>query len=536
MAAAFLLVPASSLAADEFRSGVTAGEVTNQSAIVWARTNHQAYVKAQVATDSVFQNVVAERTLLASDDNDDTVQTTFAGLSPNTRYYYRYCFSGGTPCSNRGTFKTAPAPDADKTIRFAYSGDETAVAEPGQDHPFWGNFKAFASMVAEHNDFNIDFGDTIYSDPEVPGVPPALTLGKKWAMYRTKLGLLNVQRLRSTAGLYNHWDDHEFINDFTPHENTFTASNGQVITIDPHKLYNRSVRAFRDYEPVTFTQDRGIYRSFRWGQNLQVFFLDERSFRSPKASAGHVCDNPQTGQPDLAPTAPQSTRNFFANLVPSLSQPVSQACKNRINSSTRTFLGKDQLDRFVYQVKNSTAKWKVVMNEVPIQQFYALPYDRWEGYAHERVQLLKRLQTANVNHLVFLTTDTHAALANVVRYRTLSGDVAPSNVPSGTPPIDSPYQDFVIGPVGTKTFWQEIDDTTGSPGSGQAISSAFFKPAATGSSPPGGMGMACAQGGENSYAEVTVTSTSLTIDYKDEDGNTLTDVNGSPCGPYVLNF
>jgi hypothetical protein len=296
------------------------------------------------------------------------------------------------------------------------------------------------------------------------------------------------------------------------------------------------VRAFRDYEPVTFTQDRGIYRSFRWGQNLQVFFLDERSFRSPKASAGHVCDNPQTGQPDLAPTAPQSTRNFFANLVPSLSQPVSQACKNRINSSTRTFLGKDQLDRFVYQVKNSTAKWKVVMNEVPIQQFYALPYDRWEGYAHERVQLLKRLQTANVNHLVFLTTDTHAALANVVRYRTLSGDVAPSNVPSGTPPIDSPYQDFVIGPVGTKTFWQEIDDTTGSPGSGQAISSAFFKPAATGSSPPGGMGMACAQGGENSYAEVTVTSTSLTIDYKDEDGNTLTDVNGSPCGPYVLNF
>ena len=115
--------------------------------------------------------------------------------------------------------------------------------------------------------------------------------------------------------------------------------------------------------------------------------------------------------------------------------------------------------------------------------------------------------------------------------------MAPSNVPSGTPPLDTPYQDFVIGPVGTKTFWQEIDDTTGTSGSGKAVSTAFFKPAATGAAPPGGMGMSCAQGGENSYAEVTVSSTSLTIEYKDENGNTLLDADGTtPCGPYVLPF
>jgi hypothetical protein len=102
-------------------------------------------------------------------------------------------------------------------------------------------------------------------------------------------------------------------------------------------------------------------------------------------------------------------------------------------------------------------------------------------------------------------------------------------------PSDTPYQDFVIGPVATTPFWQEIDEATGSTGSGQAISNAFFKPAATGSSPGGGMGMACAQGGENSYAEVTVTASTLRIAYKDEDGNTLLDSDGStPCGPYVL--
>ncbi len=47
--------------------------------------------------------------------------------------------------------------------------------------------------------------------------------------------------------------------------------------------------------------------------------------------------------------------------------------------------------------------------------------------------------------------------------------------------------------------------------------------------------MACAQGGENSYAEVTVRSASLKVAYKDEDGNTIKDVDGvTNCGPYIL--
>jgi phosphodiesterase/alkaline phosphatase D-like protein len=511
-----MLVPVSALGHNGFTSGVTAGEVTSNSAIVWARASRQVAVRAQLATDGGFQNVVRQRTLQASGANDFTVQTIFGGLNPNTTYHYQFCFPGGNPCSTVGRFLTAPSASTPKTIRFAWSGDETGVAAPGQTNPFWGDFKAFKSMVAEHNDFNIDFGDTIYSDPEVPGASTATTVQQKWNMYLKKLAIPNMRSIRSTTGLYNHWDDHEFINDFSIPENG-------------RPLYDRSVKAFRDFEPVTFTSDRGIYRTVRWGKNLQLYFLDERSFRSSKASANHVCDNPDTGQPDLAPTAPANVRMAFSALVPSLAQPVSQACKDKINSTGRSFLGGAQLNRFVNDVKSSDARWKVVMNETPIQQFYALPYDRWEGYATERVRLLRALQTANVNHLVFLTTDTHAALANVVRYRTLQGDVAPANAPT-TVPSPSPYQDFVIGPVGTTPFWQEIDEATGRSGNGKVISNAFFKPA-----PPNGMGMACAQGGENSYGEVTVTGNTLRIAYKDENGNTLLDSDGTtPCGPYVL--
>ena len=277
-------------------------------------------------------------------------------------------------------------------------------------------------------------------------------------------------------------------------------------------------------------QDRGIYRTFRWGKNLQMFFLDERSFRSGKASANHVCDNPDTGQPDLAPTAPASIRNGCFGAGP-LPRPAGLAGLQGQDQQPRTepSSAPSQLNRFVNDVKSSNAKWKVVMNETPIQQFYALPYDRWEGYATERVRLLRALQTANVNHLVFLTTDTHAALANVVRYRTLPTTSRPAT-PLTTIPSNTPYQDFVIGPVGHDSVLAGDRRGHGQKRQRQGDLERVLQAA-----PPSGMGMSCAQGGENSYGEVTVTGTTLRIAYKDENGNTLLDSDGStPCGPYVL--
>jgi phosphodiesterase/alkaline phosphatase D-like protein len=515
---AALLAPGSALAANGFRDGITAGEITAHSAIIWGQTKHPGRVDALVARGA---HEVFARTLRAKKTADDTVQTKVRGLEPSQTYHYKFCRRRGGGCSPTGQFETAPTPSSNATIRFAYSGDETGAKAPGQQNPLWGRFKAFKSMAAEHNDFNIDFGDTIYSDPELHGTtaslqPTALSVKQKWRMYRLKLAVANMRKIRAAAGLYNHWDDHEFIDNFSIPENG-------------RPLYKHSVKAFRDYEPVTFSKKKGIYRTFRWGKNLELFFLDERSFRSAEASANHVCDNPSTpGQRDLAPTAAPATRSFFSAIVPSFSQPVSQQCKDTINNPDRTFLGKPQLHRFLHDVKSSKAKWKVVMNEDPIQQFYADPYDRWEGYAFERVKLLKALQSSNVSHLVFLTTDTHAALQNVVRLRTRADDVAPSNAPAQ--PQDTPYQDFVIGPVGTKPYWQELDDTTGGSGNGMLISNFAFKPP-----PPQGVGMSCAQGGENSYAEVTVKRGKLKVAYKDENGNTVLDSDGTtPCGPYVL--
>jgi phosphodiesterase/alkaline phosphatase D-like protein len=219
----------------------------------------------------------------------------------------------------------------------------------------------------------------------------------------------------------------------------------------------------------------------------------------------------------------------FAALIPPLSAPTSQACLDAINDPERTMLGDRQHDRFVRQVEDSGARWKVIVNETPIMQFYALPYDRWEGYAYERVRLLNDLQKRGIGNVVFLTTDTHAAFVNVVRERTLPGDAAPANASGGTPPIDTPYQDFVIGPVATNTQWAEVDDVTGGAGNGELVSDLFYKP-----QPPGGVGMECAQGDVYSYAEVTAAKKKLDIEFKDENGDPVVDVDGERCGPYTV--
>ena len=244
-----------------------------------------------------------------------------------------------------------------------------------------------------------------------------------------------------SAGLYSHWDDHEFVNDFS------RAENG-----DP--IYAAGVKAFTDYAPVAKPSATGLFRTFRWGRNLELFFLDERSFRSAKAD--DVCNG------DPAPTAPQAVRDGFAALAPGLRNPVPPVCLAAIDDPARTMLGARQCAAFTKAIKASKATWKVIVNEVPIEQFYALPYDRWEGYAAERERLLRFLQL-NVKNVVFLTTDTHANLVNEVRYRTLSGA-----------PESSGMWEVVTGPVATNTFAKEIDGYLGQKGAGTAIGALFF--------------------------------------------------------------
>jgi alkaline phosphatase D len=512
-----LLAPA--VSQGSFPLGVSAGDVRSNSALLWTRADGTAELTVVVSRDRVFgggSDITREVSPRSS--NDRTVTVPVDDLRPGTDYFYRFFQSGRR--SAVGHFRTAPKPSDTGAFTFAYTGDADAQHAKGQSKPFYNNFQVYRRMAQEGNAFNINLGDTIYSDSEVGATidngvfhaafPPATSLGAKWAKYRRNLRLANLRKVRAAAGMYDQWDDHEFINDFTPPE------MGQT-------LYRAGRHAFLDYMPTGYTQKDGLYRSFRWGKNAELFFPDERSFRSAKASANHVCDNPQTHQPDVAPMLPQDKRTLFSALVPSLSSPVSPKCIAKVNDPKRTFLGKRQLAKLEAAVKRSKATFKIIVNEVQILQQYAFPYDSWEGYAAERASFLRFLKK-NVKNALFLTTDEHAVHVVDARIKTLE--------PGG--PVDSGITDFVTGPAATRTWDTELAVATGNPNAGDSIRSVFYKP-----SPPNGIGMQCANLDVYSYTEVRVTSSAVTLTPKDLNGDQVQDKNkssatGPPCGPFTV--
>ena len=514
-----------------FKFGVSSGDVGKSSAILWARANKAGKALVQVRLGGSFGGCdVAEArkrfVAKATKSNDLTVQKKVTGLKPGRRYKYRWCMEGGRR-SAVGHFETAPPPGKAKTIRFSVTGDQDASPLPGTTTPFWNDFGVWRQIKAEENNFNVLMGDTIYSDSEVPGVGgvagTAVSVAQKWAKYRLNLGQKPWASARGSAAYYAHWDDHEFINDFARSESLFPEEGGNV-EVPGEQLYANGVKAFRNYNPITYSAENGIYRTFRWGKNLQVFFLDERSFRSSSADYGGQCDNPPgSGQPDLAPTAPESSRLLFASIAPQLKTPPPAACVAAINDPNRTMLGRRQRENFEKAIEESTATFKVIFNEVPIQQFYALPYDRWEGYAAERIQLLNFLRE-HVKNVIFLTTDVHANMVNDARLQTLE--------PGG--PVNTGITEATTGPVATKTFANEINDTIGSSSGATAIRAFFFN-----APPPTGVGMQCSGLDQYSYAQVTVAKTQLKVELKDIEGKPVQNTAdrskpGEPCAPIVI--
>ena len=356
-------------------------------------------------------------------------------------------------------------------------------------------------MAREPFDFNVNLGDVIYADSVFPS-PHAVTLRAKWAKYRLNLGYGNFRRLRAVTGMYSHWDDHEFINDFSVPEYG-------------RKLYKSGAKAFRDYNPVTYSRRTGIYRSFRWGANLEIFLPDLRSFRSASANARGQCTNPITHRPDIAPTLPTSMRQRLAKYRRDLAAPVSKACKDAIADPNRTMLGSRQFERFANDIQSSRAAFKMILSSVPIQQLYGFPLDRWEGYEPARQQFLRFLQR-RVTNVVFLSTDAHGAFTNEVFLRTLE--------PGG--PVGTGISEAVAGPVASLTY----SGALGSAFAGRGFATDLFKPAR-----PIGLGMPCAQPSVMSYADTSVSPSTLTITLKDNRGQPVTDlVTGAPCPPIVI--
>jgi alkaline phosphatase D len=516
-----------------FRYGVSSAEVTSSSALLWGHAIKSGKVRLVVGLNKKFTRKRISKTLFAKKANDLTVQSRVAGLAAGTRYYY--FFVQGKQRSVIGTFKTAPKPTASKTIRFAVTGDSDPVRVNG--HNYWNkdgsnDWATYKAMTREKNDFNVNLGDTIYSDAETDlGFPLAFSVAQKRAKYRLGLTYPNFTGLRQSGPVYNQWDDHEFVDDFTPKSEDCDVGSifSNSYSCDIPSIHKAGVKAFREYMPVTYSAQDGTYRSFRWGKNLQIFILDERTFRDIRASeikqnpsapepTAHVCDT--NGNDDVAPRIPQRIRNLFALVYPSLGTPISPACLAALEDPNRTMLGKRQYETFTNAIKNSTAKWKVIINEVPMMEFGINPYDDWEGYEAERERLLTFLRDS-VKNVAIVTTDFHTNWVNDARIKTY---------PENGGPVPSGVKEFIAGGVADQLFGKEIDAVTGQADSWKLVDGAYIN-----QQPPDGPGMECSNMVTFGYAQVEATGASLKVVLKDNKGQQMTNAaDGKPCGPWVL--
>ena len=349
---------------------------------------------------------------------------------------------------------------------------------------------------AGKDDFNVNFGDTIYSDSELAGAAVARTVEQKHAKYRLGLALPRAAAgAPRRGGAQPGWDDHEFVNDYAGEE------HGALI-------YRESVRAFLDYTPASYTPRTGLYRTFRWGRHLELFFLDGRSFRAAKANA--VCGD------DIAPTAPPAVRQAFAALAPSLAKPVPQATSTRSPRRSGRCSG---------------------ASEYP-------PRSRGRSFLDRdlqgRRQPHRAVDAAPICAAVRPmggTPPTGRACWQHSRASATSSPGHPRAPDRGDPVVDlragRARRDGDLG----GDHWACRDEHVrerdrrlpGLPGIRNVVTGALFKP---GLPHPGSD---CgAQTDRYGYAQVTVTSTRLTVSGETASGGVVPDVTGPPCAPLVV--
>ena len=420
-----------------FPDGISAGDPTPTGITLWTRlfgVTGNGSVLLEIATDSKFKKVVKSSLVPADPAKQFVVKTRIEGLKAHTQYYYR--FATKSKNSTVGRFRTALPADSTQTVKFAYFTCQDFTA---------GYFNAHALLAKDDVDFVINLGDFIYESEFSDAAKGMVRRGgffgrtalsgpvtydeycNRYQGYRKDTDL---QAMAASHAMISTWDDHEVMNDYA---GSATANGGDAKRTslpyftgwsDERKI--NAYKAWFDNMP-TFPQASGgykLYHKAQFGKNLDLWVLDERQYRDAQPCGF----NPAGSELDPA------------------------ACSD-INNP-RAFLGSEQLSFLEGGLASSTAKWKVIANEVVAMELKNAnnkieSADDWTAYPVERNHLLSAIKNGGVKNVVFTTGDYHTFMAGQVRDTT------------GTPVAT----EFAAGSV-TQLSTAEIAALLGTPGYG----------------------------------------------------------------------
>jgi alkaline phosphatase D len=435
-----IAMPRLSRAADRpgITHGLQSGDVTIDGGMVWARTDRPAQMLVEVATTDTFRNVRALPPIAALPESDFTAKMLLDNLPTGQDIFYRVRFRDlAHPAIEGdavvGRFRTAPADRRD--VSFVWGGD---VAGQGWGiNPDDGGMVSFATMRKHGPDFFLHSGDTIYADgPIVPEVRLAdgrfwknVTIAEKAKVAETldefraahKYNLLddNLRAFNAEVPIFVQWDDHEVTNNWSLSKELPASYKERNITL----LAARGQRAFHEMYPMreSLVEPGRVYRTISYGPHLDVFMLDERSYRGPNG--------------------------------PNLETEYGPASH---------FLGPDQIAWLKRGLVNSRATWKVIASDMPLSlivpdtakggsEAFAQGDGPVRGREFEIADILRFIKTAPVDNTVWLTADVHYAAAhyydpNKAQFQEFE-----------------PFWEFVAGPLHAGTFGPATLDNTFGP-------------------------------------------------------------------------
>src|SRR6476660_6585250 len=284
--------------------GIQSGDVSNGSAVVWARADRPARMLAEIATTDSFKTIHRAVFVDALPETDFTANALIEGLPAGQDIFYRIRFQDlasptivGEPLTGR--FRSAPADR--RSISFVWSGD-TAGQGWGIDEAR-GGMRTYATMLRNRPDFFIHSGDNIYADGHIVAevklpdgqiwknvatedkAKPAETLAEFRGNYKYNLLDKNVLAFNADVPIFSQWDDHEVTNNWWPGELLTRAEHQRKKYVEKNALLlaARASRAFHEFMPVVDppAEPGRIYRKIAYGPLLEVFMLDMRSYRGP---------------------------------------------------------------------------------------------------------------------------------------------------------------------------------------------------------------------------------------------------------------
>jgi alkaline phosphatase D len=414
-------------------NGVSAGDVTQDRAVLWTRSTVEGPLNFSVSTTPNFLTLVTE-TVTSVDDPTQPVKVRIDDLAPGTTYYYRATNAAGE--SETGQFETASPTGTQAGLHFGVSGDWRGDMAP---------YPSIANADEQGLDFFVKLGDSIYADYPSTAVPEpqAVTLAQYRAKhaegYATTLDLNTWADLQRSTAVLSVIDDHEVTNDWaggaSPNTDPrFADSSAQFI--NDTLLYETGLQAFNEYNAIRdeiysgtgdprFEGEVNFYRHNTYGDDAAVFVVDARSFRDAALAR-------------VDPTDPLDILRFL----------------NQTYEPGRTLLGETQLEQLKQDLVSAEAggiTWKFVMLPEPIQNLtIGNAEDRYEGYAAERTELLRFINENNIDNVVFVSADLHGTFVNNLTYQERFGG----------PQIPTTAFEIVTGPVAANSLGPQVVDQT----------------------------------------------------------------------------